>query len=160
MSSRDFIRLDQSPIEGTGVFAKRAIPRGTRVIEYSGDRVPIGEVYRLAGAGTASRVYAFALDDTTAIDGARHGNDGRFFNHSCDPNCEPYVFDGHLYIYAMRDVLPGEELTFDYQLSPIDPAIQLADDATAYPCSCGAANCRGTLLRRQHDSPAGPGDER
>jgi uncharacterized protein len=149
MSSRDFIRLDQSPIEGIGVFAKREIPRGTRVIEYTGDRVPIGEVYRPVETGNPPHVYAFALNDTTAIDGARHGNEARFFNHGCSPNCEPYVFDDHVYIYAMRDILPGEELTFDYQLSPIDPAIPLAGEEAGYPCGCGAANCRGTLLKQR-----------
>ncbi|MFL5403977.1 MAG: SET domain-containing protein [Gemmatimonadales bacterium] len=158
--SRDFIQLGPSPIEGTGVFAKREIPRGTRIIEYLGDHVPIGEVYRVSDAGGRSHVYAFALNETTAVDGARHGNEARFFNHSCEPNCEAYGFDDHLYIYAMRTILAGEELTFDYQMGPIDSAIQIDGHEAAYPCSCGAANCRGTLLKRRHILPEGPGDDR
>jgi uncharacterized protein len=158
--SRDFIELRPSRIEGTGAFAKQEIPRGTRIIEYTGDRVPIGQVYRVVEAGGPSHVYAFALDATTAIDGARNGSEARFFNHSCDPNCETYVFDDHLYMYAMRTILAGEELTFDYQLGPIDPTIRVSDHEAEYPCRCGSANCRGTLLKRRHNSPEGPGDER
>ena len=111
--SRDFLRVGTSRIEGTGVFAKRKIPRGTRIIEYTGERVPIGAVFHEVTEGQPARIYAFALDETTAINGARGGNEARFFNHSCDPNCEAYVFDGHLYLYAMRDIRHGEELTFD-----------------------------------------------
>lgn len=144
--NRDFIRVGKSRIEGRGVFAKRRIPRGTRIIEYAGDHVPILGLLRQLDEGTPSRTYVFALDDTTAIDGARNGNDARFFNHSCDPNCEPYIFDGHVYIYAMRDVPRGEELTFDYRLGPADPAASPGQDTAGYRCGCGAVNCRGTLL--------------
>jgi hypothetical protein len=122
--NRDFICLGESPIEGTGVFAKRAIPRGTRIIEYLGEHVPIDALYHLIEEGRPPHIYGFALDHTTAIDGARNGNDARFLNHSCDPNCEPYNFGGHVYIYAMRDVRQGEELTFDYRLRPVGTALR------------------------------------
>lgn len=144
--NRDFIRLGKSAIEGTGVFAKRAIPRGARIIEYIGERVPINALYHVIEEGRPSHLYGFALNDTTAIDGARNGNDARFFNHSCEPNCEPYNFGGHVYLYAMRDILPGEELTFDYRLGPVDGALPLGDGESHYRCGCGAVSCRGTLL--------------
>lgn len=73
---------------------------GTRVIEYIGEHVPINGLYHVIAEGIPSRIYGFALNDSTAIDGARNGNDARFFNHSCDPNCEPYNFDGHIYIFV------------------------------------------------------------
>jgi SET domain-containing protein len=151
--NRDFIRVGKSPIEGTGVFAKRKIPRGTRIIEYIGDHVPINALYHVIEEGKPSRIYGFALNDTTAIDGARNGNDARFFNHGCDPNCEPYNFDGHVYIYAMRDILQGEELTFDYKLGPVETAAGLADAGFKYRCRCGAASCRGTLLAPAYADP-------
>jgi uncharacterized protein len=144
--NRDFIRVDRSPIEGMGVFAKRKIPRGTRIIEYLGEHVPINALYHVIEAGSPSRIYGFALNGTTAIDGARHGNEARFFNHSCDPNCEPYNFDGHVYIYAMREILDGEELTFDYRLGPVQTEARLPVTGSHYPCTCGAPSCRGTLL--------------
>lgn len=142
--NRDFIRVGRSRIEGTGVFAKRKIPKGTRIVEYIGERVPIGQVYRAVADGP--RVYGFALDETTAIDGTRNGNEARFVNHSCAPNCEAYVFDGRAYIYAMRDIVRGEELTFDYKLGPADRAPGLEYDEADYRCRCGAITCRGTLL--------------
>jgi uncharacterized protein len=153
--------VGKSPIEGTGVFAKRKIPRGTRVIEYIGQHVPINALYQVIAEGRPSRIYGFALNDTTAIDGARNGNDARFFNHSCDPNCEPYNFDGHVYIYAMRDILRGEELTFDYKLGPVETAARLADAGSRYRCRCHAASCRGTLLAPpQIDPPEAKGATR
>lgn len=140
--NRDFIRVGPSRIEGTGVFAKRRIPRGARIVEYTGERVPMAEV---------ASVYALAVDSDTAIDGARDGNEARYFNHSCAPNCEAYVFAGRAYLYAFRDIVQGEELTFDYRLAPPtgEPAHQ---DGADYPCRCGAANCRGTLLMQTGDT--------
>jgi uncharacterized protein len=159
--NRDFIHLGKSPIEGTGVFAKRAIPRGTRIIEYIGDRVPINALYHVIDEGRPYHLYGFALNDTTAIDGAVNGNDARFFNHSCEPNCEPYNFGGQVYIYAMRDILPREELTFDYRLGPVDTTLPLGDDESHYKCVCGTASCRGTLLAPpQPHSEEIPGDRR
>ena len=152
--NRDFIRVGHSRIEGTGVFAKRKIPRGTRIIEYTGDRVPINQVYREVGTGEPSRIYAFALNDTTAIDGARNGNEARFFNHSCEPNCEPYIFEEHVYIYAMRDVRRGEELTFDYRLGPADQTTPPRFNKAAYRCTCGAPHCRGSLIARRRSPKA------
>ncbi len=143
--NRDFIRVGRSRIEGTGVFAKRKIPRGTRIIEYTGEHIPVDQLYRVVEQGRP-RVYTFALDETTSIDGSRNGNDARFFNHSCDPNCEPYVFDGHVYIYAIRDIVRGEELTFDYKLGPANRAEPVRYDPADYLCRCGAPNCRGSLI--------------
>lgn len=134
---RDFIRIGPSRISGTGAFAKRRIHRGARIIEYTGERVPMGQV---------DSVYGLVLDLETVIDGARGGNEARFVNHSCAPNCETYVFDGRAYLYAMRDIARGEELTFDYRLGPPPGAPQPDQDAAAYRCQCGAATCRGTLL--------------
>ncbi len=141
--NRDFIRVDHSRIDGTGVFAKRPIPRGTRIVEYTGKRIPIGE--------TASR-YTLAVDEVTAIDGAQDGNEARFVNHSCEPNCETYVFDGRAYLYAMRDVAEGEELTFDYKLAPAPGADNAGIDAEDYRCRCGSVTCRGTLLTLTGDA--------
>jgi SET domain-containing protein len=155
--NRDFIRTGRSRIEGVGVFAKRRIPRGTRIIEYLGTHVPIHELCHLLEEGSPPRTYVMALDDATAIDGARGGNDARYFNHSCDPNCEPYIFDGRVYIYAMREVLRGEELTFDYRLGPADRSVPPTHDTAGYRCNCRAVNCRGTLLRPSN-SPAIPGN--
>jgi SET domain-containing protein len=146
-ANRDFVRVGQSRIEGRGLFAKLRIPRGTRVIEYTGARVPITACLMAPVAVAPERVYRFRLSASTSIDATRGGSDARFVNHSCDPNCEAYVFDERVYFYAMRDITRGQELTLDYQLTPI---LQLprssARARAAYACRCGATACRGTML--------------
>lgn len=144
---RDFIRVQASAIHGTGVFAKHPIPRGTRVLEYAGRRVAKAELLAAAGRGERTLTYVLNLDEDTAIDGAEGGNDARFVNHSCEPNCEVYIFDGTPYVYAMQEIPAGAELTFDYQLQSVGGArLTRALSRTLFPCHCGAPACRGTLV--------------
>lgn len=144
---RDFIRVQPSGIHGTGVFAKRPIPKGTRVIEYAGRRVAKAELVEQAERGERKTTYVLNLDADTAIDGAEQGNDARFINHSCEPNCEVYVFDATPYIYAMVDIPGGTELTFDYQLqSATARRISRPLCRELFPCHCGAPTCRGSLV--------------
>jgi SET domain-containing protein len=144
---RDFIRVQPSGIHGTGVFAKRPIPKGTRVIEYAGRRFAKAELLELAAQGGRKLTYVLNLDADTAIDGAEQGNEARFINHSCEPNCELYVFDATPYIYAMEDIPAEAELTFDYQLqSATSRRISRALGRELFPCHCGAPTCRGSLV--------------
>ena len=115
-------------------------------MEYIGALLPIDTVFVRVDDGAPPAVYAFRLNETTLIDGSVGGNDSRFVNHSCDPNCETYNFDDHMYIYAMRDIVRGEELTFDYRLGSSRERRISKRDRTAYTCRCGAATCRGTML--------------
>lgn len=144
---RDFILVQASGIHGTGVFAKRSIPKGTRVIEYAGRRISKAQLLEAADRGERLLTYVLNLDKETAIDGAEQGNDARFINHSCEPNCEVYIFDETPYIYAMQDIPAAAELTFDYQLKSTRPLrISLALSRELFPCNCGAPRCRGTLV--------------
>jgi SET domain-containing protein len=143
---RDFIRVGRSRIQGTGVFAKRKIPQGSRIIEYLGKRIPISKFVVQLSQGKPINMYAFRVSNGTVIDGGQNGNDARFFNHSCEPNCEAFVFDDRAYLYAMRDIVRGEELTFDYKLqSPVErkPTKQ---DKEMNACYCGSQKCRGTMI--------------
>jgi hypothetical protein len=72
------------------------------------------------------------------------GNEARWLNHSCDPNCESIEEDDRIFIYAMRDIEPGEELFYDYAMV-IDEPITKASKKE-YECRCGSSNCRGTML--------------
>jgi SET domain-containing protein len=123
--NRDFVRVGRSRIEGKGVFAKRKIPASTRIIEYAGARLPLANLLVMADGARSSHIYAFRLNETTVIDGSRNGNESRFIDHSCTPNCEAYEFDNDIYIYAMNDIVRGNELTFDHGLGPPRP-IRLA----------------------------------
>ena len=87
------------------------------------------------------------IDDRVVIDAAVGGNQARFINHSCDPNCDAVIEDGRIWIETIRDVEAGEELAYDY-------AYVLAERHTPaakrrFPCHCGAARCRGTILARK-----------
>ena len=142
----DFIRVGKSRIEGKGVFARRKIPKGTRIIEYKGKRRPVADLVAERAETKPPHVYAFALHEGTIIDPMIRGNEARFINHSCQPNCEAYTFDDRVYVYAMRDILRGEELTFDYQLRSAPGKIGEEPVAADYPCRCGSKSCRGTML--------------
>lgn len=122
-----------SPIHAAGVFAIDPIPKGTRVLEYTGERMP----HEAADALYDQRPYTYLFgfgDGSHVIDG--YGL-AMYVNHSCDPNCETEEDDqGHVWIDAMRDIASGDELTYDYFLYDGDGEAS---------CTCGHANCRGTM---------------
>jgi hypothetical protein len=86
----------------------------------------------------------FIVDSKTVIDAGVDGNDARFFNQSCDPNCESTVEKKRVFIDAMRDIASGEELTYDYQIYRDWDDPENIDQVFA--CRCGSPKCRGTLL--------------
>jgi SET domain-containing protein len=139
-------RVRRSPIHGTGVFATRGIDKGTRVIEYVGERISHREADKRYAAKAAddNHTFLFTVDSKIVIDAGVDGNAARFINHSCDPNCETVIERGRVFIDAMRDIRPGEELSYDYLIgrSPNDPP----DVETIFACRCGASSCRGTML--------------
>ena len=136
----------RSRIHGRGVYATRSIRRGSRVIEYVGERISHREADERYGAKGEDdgHTFLFVVDDDICIDAGVAGNEARYINHSCDANCETVIEDGRIFIDAIRDIRPGEELGYDYQLtweSTDDPA-----ELKLYACRCGAASCRGTML--------------
>lgn len=141
---RRAFEVRDSGIEGTGVFATRRIRKGTWIIEYGGRRISHEEADRLYDDRSTHTVL-FTVDEETVIDAAVGGNDARFINHSCAPNCDAWNAEGEIWIVASRDIAPGEELTYDYGL-PWEG--ESGEEAfTRYACRCGAPGCRGTLLR-------------
>ncbi len=149
VQNRDFIRVGRSKIQGRGVFAKRKIPRGTRIIEYAGDRIPKKDLLSDVENGLTSHKYVLSINDELSVDGERNGNEARFINHSCEPNCEVYVFDEVPYIYAMVEIHRWEELTFDYKLnSSFGRKLTKKEKFALFPCNCQSKKCRGTLLAK------------
>lgn len=138
------IVVRSSSIHGKGVFATRAIAKGTRVIEYKGTRITEAAADAKYGDDEGTHTFLFLLEDEMVIDANYHGNSARWINHSCNPNCEAVEDDGHVFIDAIRDIKPGEELSYDYQLiveEHYTPALK-----RLYACACGARHCRGTIL--------------
>ena len=141
--------IRHSSIQGRGAFATRAIPAGTRLVEYAGKRLtPEQADARYPElSGERHHTYLFAIDDEVVIDAAVDGNDARFINHSCAPNCDAVVEDGRIWIDTIRDVEAGEELAYDYAYVLEERHSPAAK--RRYPCRCGAQTCRGTILAKK-----------
>lgn len=136
----------QSPVHGRGVFALRPIAAGERIIEYRGERITWDDATRRAAerGGPINHTFYFSLADGNVIDGGRRGNDARWINHACEPNCEAYEDDGRVYIHALRDIDAGEELNYNYALIYDErhtPALK-----RLFACRCGTPACTGTML--------------
>ncbi len=144
-------KVRRSPIHGTGVFAARQIRKGTRIIEYTGERVSHQEADRRYEDRPVedNHTFLFIVDARIVIDAGVGGNEARYINHSCDPNCETAIENKRVFIYALRTIRPGEELAYDYQIQrePNDPP----DIDEIFACRCGARDCRGTMLWPPHD---------
>jgi len=156
--SRDgehWFTVKSSKIQGKGAFAARNIPSGTRIVEYRGQKVKPEVAWERYDDDTMERhhTFLFTLDDETIIDAGVRGNNARFINHSCEPNCAAVIDNGHIYVDAMKDIPRGAELAYDYKLQR-EGRYQKEWDKL-YACKCGAANCRGTMLnRRRRKKPA------
>ncbi len=140
------IWVQSSDVHGKGVFAARHMAAGERVIEYVGEIISMAEALARHphDPQQPNHTFYFQLDDLRVIDAVRRGNDAKWINHSCRPNCEPQEVDGRIFIQTRRPVFRGEELTFDYGLVSDEP-VTLALKAQ-YACRCGAKKCRGTML--------------
>src|SRR5262249_11837372 len=113
----------RSAIQGKGVFATRRIRKETCIIEYTGELITEDEALARYDDMMMKRhhTFLFAINDQMSIDGASGGNDARFINHSCDPNCEARMDDDErVFIYALRDLEAGAELTYDYAYVGVD----------------------------------------
>ena len=124
--------IRSSDIHAAGCYTTAPIPKGSHIVEYTGEHVSNEEGDRLYK--DKDYTYLFALD------GGTHMVDGygmaMYINHSCDPNCETDQIDGRIWIIARRKIRAGEELTYDYNLF---------DGEGEAPCTCGAPKCRGTM---------------
>jgi uncharacterized protein len=145
----------RSTIQGRGVFATRSIPEGERIIQYRGEIIDEDEADRRYPWNDEGRhhTFLFRLDDGSVIDAGRRGNAAKYINHSCAPNCEAVEDEqGRIFIYALRDIRRGEELVYDYNFVLDEP--HNAANRKLYPCFCGAADCRGTMLaKKKRQSP-------
>jgi len=139
--------VHRSPIHGSGVFAKRKIPPGTRILEYVGEVIDSEEADRRhpVNPDDPFHTFFFALATGKVIDGGVRGNEGRYINHSCEPNCEAEeTDDGRIFVVSLRPIWRGEELYYDYGL--VLDERQTAKLKKQYECRCGTPSCRHTML--------------
>ena len=145
--------MRSSAIHGNGVFAIADIAENQEIIEYGGKRLTHTRAdHKYGGSSITGHTFLFTLNDDYVIDGNQDGNDARWINHSCAPNCEAVLVEheddpekSQVFIEAIRAIRPGEELTYDY-------GIPLAERHTPrlkqiWACRCGSKDCTGTMLK-------------
>lgn len=143
----ELCEVRNSEIHGRGVYATSFIPKESRIIEYIGeligkeesDKRAIKQQERSTKSGDAA-VYIFTLSKNYDIDGNVPWNTARLINHSCNPNCEAWIVGRKIYIYSLRDIQKGEELSFDYGFD-----IECYED---HLCRCGSSECIGYIVSR------------
>ncbi len=144
----------RSPIHGNGVFALKKIGKGETILEYTGRILTHVQADRIYGdAPDNGHTFLFTLNEHYIIDANVGGSTARWINHSCDPNCEAVIHEDadedpredKVMIEAIRDIKPGEELTYNYGITLDEP--HTAAKKKIWACRCGAPNCTGTLLQ-------------
>jgi SET domain-containing protein len=149
---RNLVRRN-SPIHGSGVFALRDLPAGKRLVQYRGVLRTQAEVDAMPdGDSESGHTFLFTLNDAWIIDGGSGGNVARWINHSCDPNCEPLLYEAddgdathdRIFIETIRPIAAGEEVTYDYGITLDERHTERMKRIWA--CRCGSAKCKGTLL--------------
>src|SRR3954471_1162698 len=146
IASSPLIEVRNSPVHGRGVFAAKNIPKGTRIVEYLGDRVSHADAdarYEDHDEND-NHTFLFIVDKHTVIDAGAGGNDARFINHQCEGNCESVIENRRVFIDAARDIAPGDELGYDYEIGREKDDPSNVDEI--YACRCGSPKCRGTML--------------
>jgi uncharacterized protein len=132
------VEVRTSNIEGRGGFAATHIKKGDDLIEYIGERISKQESARRCSLGNN---FIFCICDEFDIDGSIEANVARFINHSCAPNAEAQLEDERIWIVALRDIAPGEEITFNYGYD--------LEEYRDHPCNCGSHNCIGFILAEE-----------
>jgi uncharacterized protein len=138
VTETEWIRFSRSRIHGLGGFARTAIAKATRLIEYVGEKIDKHESLRRC---QGNNEYIFTLDEHQDVDGNVDWNPARLLNHSCDPNCDAELDAGHIWIVANRHIRAGEEVTFNYGFD--------LEDYKNYFCHCGSPNCVGYIVAEE-----------
>jgi SET domain-containing protein len=127
------LMIRSSAIHAAGCYTTSRIPKGVKVVEYTGPRISKDEADERFKDSKIT--YLFGIGDGSKVISG-HGM-AMYINHSCDPNCETDELNGRVWIISLRNIAAGEELTYDYNLYDGDD-----DEARCY---CGAATCRQTM---------------
>ncbi len=156
------IQVRRSGVHGKGVFALQDIAEGETVIEYVGEIISWDEAQdrHPHDPNDPNHTFYFHVNEDRVIDALHGGNSSRWINHSCDANCEADEENDRIFIKAIRNIKAGEELNYDYGLIIDEPYTKKLK--AEYPCWCGSANCRGTLLspKRRPATPKTPAQKK
>jgi hypothetical protein len=146
LRDRRRIQVRKSGVHGKGVFALQPIQAGERIIEYKGELIGWPEALRRHphDPSDPNHTFYFHIDEAHVIDANVAGNAARWINHACAPNCKAEEDGARVFIHALHDIAPGEELFYDYGLvidERYTPRLK-----KEYACRCGSPECRGTML--------------
>ena len=134
-------KIKKSKIDNNGLYANQNIKKGTRIIEYKGKIISVKQSEVSPKFDNGKAIYLFNINKKYDLDGDFKFNTARLINPSCDPSCEVFGFGLKIWVYAMKNIKKGEELSYDYGFS-------YDDDYKAYPCKCGTKNCAGYIVRQ------------
>lgn len=149
-TTSEYVVLKRSKVHGTGVFAKKNIPKDTDIIEYVGRKITKAESDKISDVHMNNHkkntkdngaVYIFTLNKKYDIDGQVPWNTAKFINHSCNPNCEADIKKGHIWISSVKDIEKGEEISYNYGYD--------LDCYEEHPCRCGSKNCVGYIVAEE-----------
>lgn len=142
------IKVKNSSIHGRGVYARKDLVKGTRIIEYLGRKITKDESQKIydkqlelhkKNPTKTGSVYIFDVDENHDLDGDVWWNRAKLVNHSCAPNCESLTEDnGTIALYAVKNIKKGEELSFNYGYT--------VDTYEDHTCRCGSKNCVGHIV--------------
>jgi SET domain-containing protein len=135
MSRRPF-RIGRSRT-GLGLFATRPIKKRSRISEYTGRMLNRKEAEKAENRGNR---YLYEISKNFTVDGAARHNIARYFNHSCNPNADTYSVKHRVFIRALRNIKPGEEIVYDYGIDYLKYVIGRS--------TCKCSRCRKRRNRR------------
>ena len=152
--TQPWFEIRRSGIQGRGAFAVRTIPKGTRIIEYTGERISHAEADKRYDDEAMGRHHTFLFIATsrTVVDAWREGSEAKYINHACDPNCEAVIDRGRIFIEAVKTIRAGQELVYDYSYGR--DGTETAADERRYRCRCGRRKCRGSILEPKPEASA------
>ena len=133
-------KIKRSKIDNKGLYANCDIKDRTKIIEYKGKIVSKKYVENNSKFDNEKAIYLFNINKKYDLDGDFKYNTARLINHSCDPNCEVYGTGLKVWVYAIRNIKKGEELSYDYGFG-------FDQDYKDFPCRCGSSNCVGYIIR-------------
>ena len=133
-------KIKKSKIDKNGLYANRDIKKGTKIIEYKGKIITTEQTENNPKFDNGKAIYLFNLNKKYDLDGDFKFNTARLINHSCEPNCEVYGAGLKVWVYAIKNIRKGEELSYDYGFS-------FDEDYKQFPCKCGSKKCIGFIVR-------------
>jgi len=133
-------KIKKSNIDNRGLYASQDIKDGAKIIEYKGKIITKKKVEEDPKFDNDKAIYLFNLNKRYDLDGDFKYNTARLINHSCNPNCEVAGVGLKVWVYAIRDIKKGEELSYDYGFG-------YDEYYKDFPCRCGSKNCIGYIIR-------------